>query len=126
MKPTPLLTLALTLAMSHTVQAQPYQCTFQSGAVAQTRFPCEPAMVEKFGKRLLQLYPEVEKINTSPDYIMNLYTFAMTSCTGQFATMTPDEIGKNSEPFFPKEMMAAMVKAGREILCPEPRQVGPK
>lgn len=75
-------------------------------------------MVERFGKRLIEIYPEVQKINTSPDYMMSLYSFSMTGCTGHFATMTPEEIGANGEPFFPKEMLAAMVKAGREVICP--------
>jgi hypothetical protein len=98
-----------------------YKCTFQTGAVVDTQFPCEPAMVEGFGKRLLKLYPELRNINTDPDYIMGLYTFAMASCTGQFAKMTPEEIGANGEPFFPKEMGAAIAKAGREVLCPQLR-----
>jgi hypothetical protein len=78
-------------------------------------------MLERFTKRLLELYPQVREINTSPDYIMSLYVFAMSSCTGHFASMTPQEIGVNGEPFFPKEMLAAMVTAGREVMCPQPR-----
>jgi hypothetical protein len=112
---------ALALLFAQGAQAEAYQCKFQSGAVVEARFPCEPAMLERFTKRLLELHPQVREINTSPDYIMNLYIFAMTSCTGQFARMTPEEIGVNSEPFFPKEMMAAMVKAGREVMCPQAR-----
>ena len=78
-------------------------------------------MVERFRKRLIEIYPEVRQINTSSDYIMSLYTFAMTSCTGHFTKMTPEEIGKNGEPFFPREMLAAMVTAGREVMCPGAR-----
>lgn len=116
-----LLVFLLTLVLSGTVAAAPYQCTYQSGDVAQTQFPCEPAMVERFGKRLVELYPQVRQINTSPDYIMGLYSFAMAGCTGHFATMTPQEIGKNGEPFFPADMLAAMITAGREVMCPELR-----
>ena len=108
----------LTLAFSLGAEAQPYQCTFQSGAVVETQFPCDPARVESFGKRLFEIYPEVQQIDTSPDYIRGLYTFAMTSCTGHFAKMTPQEIGVNGEPFFPRDMLAAMVTAGREVMCP--------
>jgi hypothetical protein len=115
------LLFVLSLMVSHRARAEPYQCTFQTGKVVEARFPCDPVMVERFGKRLFEIYPEVRKINTSPDYIMSLYTFAMASCTGHFAKMTPEEIGVNGEPFFPREMLAAMVKAGREIMCPEPR-----
>lgn len=108
----------LALAVSGNAAAVTYSCTFQTGAVVQTQFPCEPAMVDRFGKRLVEIYPKVEQINTSPDYLMGLYTFAMTSCTGQFARMTPEEIGVNGEPFFPRDMLAAMVRAGREVICP--------
>ena len=111
----------LTLAISHNADAKPNKCTFETGDVVETQFACEPVMVQRFGKRLLEIYPEVRQINTSPDYIMGLYIFAMTGCTGQFAKMTPEEIGKHGEPFFPKEMLTAMIKAGREIFCPGPR-----
>lgn len=110
--------LVLMLTLVNNVMAEPYQCTFQSGAVAETRFPCEPGMVDRFGERLMAIYPEVRQIDTSPDYIMGLYTYAMAGCTGHFAKMTPEEIGENGEPFFPREMLAAMIKAGREVICP--------
>ncbi len=113
--------IALALAFAQGAQAESYQCKLQSGDVVAAQFPCEPAMLERFTKSLLALYPQVREINTSPDYIMNLYIFSMTSCTGHFAKMTPEEIGVNGEPFFPKEMLAAMVKAGREVMCPVPR-----
>ena len=113
--------LWMLLAISPNTWAGPYQCTFQTGEIVETRFPCEPSMVARFTKRLIDLYPDVQQINTSPDYMMGLYTFAMSSCTGQFASMTPEEIGANGEPFFPKDMLAAMVTAGREEMCPGPR-----
>ena len=112
------LSLLLTLTTSHSAQAQIYKCTFQTGEVAETQFPCEPAMVEKFGKLLLESYPEVREINTSPDYIMGLYIFAMAGCTDPFAKMMPEEIGLGGEPFFPRKMLAAMVRAGRAVMCP--------
>ena len=113
-----MLTLLLALTASHSAQAQTYKCTFQTGEVAATQFPCEPPMVEKFGKLLLESYPAVREINTSPDYIMGLYMFAMEGCTAHFAKMTPEEIGLGGEPFFPREMLAAMVRAGRTVMCP--------
>lgn len=112
--------LALALAVAHGAGAAPHQCTFPNGDVVETQYSCEPAMVARFEKRLLEFYPEVRKINTSPDYILGLYTFAMAGCRGQFATMTPEEIGVNGEPFFPRAMLAAMVRAGREVMCPLP------
>ena len=51
-------------------------------------------------------------------YSCTFETFAMSSCTRQFAKMTPEEIGVNREPFFPREMLAAMVRVGREVICP--------
>jgi hypothetical protein len=44
-----------------------YPCTFASGAVVKTPYPCEPAMVAAFNSRLLELYPAVARINTDPD-----------------------------------------------------------
>jgi len=113
--------LILLLTISQNTLAGQHQCTFQTGDVVETQFPCEPAMVKRFEKRLIELYPDVQQINTSSDYMMGLYTFAMSSCTGQFASMTPEEIGANGEPFFPKDMLAAMVTAGREEMCPGAR-----
>lgn len=112
-----LLWLALA-ALTPGAQGAPYTCTFESGRVVEAALPCEPAMVRRFSKRLIELYPEVREINTSPDYLMGLYGFAMPSCTGHFASMTPQAIGEGSEPFFPAKMMAAMVQAGREVMCP--------
>ena len=112
--------LVLMLTFVNSVGAEPYQCVFETGAVTETRLPCEPAMVDRFGTRLLELYPEVQQINTSADYIMGLYVYAMAGCTGHFAAMTPEEIGENGEPFFPRKMLAAMIKAGREVICPGP------
>ncbi len=93
-------------------------CVYETGAVVDVQFPCDAARVARFSKRLMALYPGVRDINTSPDYIMGLYGFAMAGCTGHFAQMTPEDIGVNGEPFFPKEMLAAMITVGREVNCP--------
>jgi hypothetical protein len=97
-----------------------YRCAFESGAVVETAYPCTPVLVEKFSKRFIALYPEVTTINTSPDYLMGLYTFAITACTPKFAGMSPEQLGVGSEPFFPKAMTVAMVRAAREVVCPPP------
>ena len=116
MKPIPtLLCLSLQLA-SGAVSA--HECVFNSGLVYETEYPCTPALVERFSQRLLALYPEIRTINTSPDYLMGLYTFAMTACNPKFAAVTPEQIGEGSEPFFPRAMAAAMAKAAREVICP--------
>lgn len=113
------LAIAVLTATSAYAAEASHQCTFLTGAVVTTRFPCEQAMVNRFGDRLLELYPAVRQIDTSPDYIMGLYTFAMGSCSRRFAEMTPEQIGEGGAPFFPKEMGAAIATAGREVICPE-------
>ncbi len=108
-----LLPLVLALAVPLSTAAEPHKCTFQNGAVVETQFPCEPAMVEKFGKRLLEIYPEVRQINTSPDYIMGLYTFAMGACTVKFAKMTPEESERAANPSFQGNGAAIAKTAGK-------------
>lgn len=98
--------------------APDHRCVFESGTSVETEFPCTPAMVEQFSKRVIDLYPGLHQINTSPDYLMNLYVFAMAGCIGRFASLSPEQIGEASEPFFPKEMAAAMARVAREVICP--------
>ena len=114
------LSILLTLWVCASAQAAPYTCTFQTGEVVDAQFPCDAARVARFEKRFIALYPEVLEINSSPDYLMGLYVFAMSSCTGHFAAMTPEAIGEGGEPFFPRKMLTAMVRAGREVMCPQP------
>ena len=45
--------LVLMLTFVNSGGAEPYQCVFETGAVTETRLPCEPAMVDRFGTRLL-------------------------------------------------------------------------
>ena len=112
--------ILLALWICTSVHAAPYTCTFQTGEVVETQFPCDAARVARFEKRLIWLYPGVQQINNSPDYLMGLYVYAMSSCSGHFAVMTPESIGEGGEPFFPRKMLAAMVRAGREVMCPKP------
>jgi len=49
---------------------------------------------------------------------MGLYVFSMRGCTGNFAEMTPEAIGENGAPFFPAEMLNAMISAGRDGVFP--------
>ena len=111
--------LLLISALSQGALADPYRCVFTDGTAVETAFPCEQAMVDRFGRRVIELYPDLRQINTSPDYIKNLYVFAMAGCQGHFAQMTPEEIGRSGEPFFPWEMGAAMAQAAREVICPK-------
>jgi hypothetical protein len=107
------------IVFPHYASAQPYKCMFANGSVVETKFPCDPVMIEKFGNRLTQLYPDVRQMNLSPEYTKNLYVMAMADCDEPFIRMTPEQIGKNGEPFFPWQMGAAMAQAAREIICPE-------
>ena len=117
------LSIFLVLWVCASAQASPYLCTFQTGEVVVVQFPCDAARVARFEKRLIALYPEVSEINSTHDYLMGLYLFSMSSCTGHFADMSPESIGESGEPFFPRKMMAAMVRAGREVMCPPPSTI---
>jgi hypothetical protein len=44
---------------------------------------------------------------------------AIPACEERLMRMTPEQIGKNSEPFLPWHVTAAMVQAARETVCPE-------
>lgn len=99
--------------------AQPYKCIFDNGSAVETKFPCDAVMIEKFGSRLTQLYPDVQQTKLSHKGMKNLYVMAMASCDESAQNMTPEEIGRNSEPFFPWQLTAAMVQAAREVICPE-------
>jgi hypothetical protein len=117
------LSIFLILWVCASAQAAQHLCTFQTGEIVEVQFPCDAARVARFEKRLIALYPEVLEINSSHDYLMGLYIFAMSSCTGHFADMSPEAIGDSGEPFFPRKMMAAMVRAGREVMCPLPSTI---
>ena len=41
-----------------------------------------------------------------------------TTCEEPFIGMSPEHVGKNSEPFFPWRMTAAMAQDAREKICP--------
>ena len=112
--------IALGMTFSNYAFAQANACVFDNGKSFETRFPCKQETVDRFAQRVIEIYPDVKQINTSADYMMKgLYVFAMGGCSGHFRQMTPEEIGKNGEPFFPWEMGAAMATAAREVICPD-------
>ncbi|OYU46710.1 MAG: hypothetical protein CFE44_00710 [Burkholderiales bacterium PBB4] len=113
-----LLPALIALAFCCQSWAAPHVCKYENGDTVEVQFPCDAVRVAGFRKRLLELYPEVADISTSPDYITGLFVFSMASCTGHFADMSPQAIGEGGEPFFPSKMLEAMVRAGREQLCP--------
>lgn len=99
--------------------AQPYKCAAPDGSVYEVKFPCDPARIEKFVSRFAELFPDAPKMGISYEYMRSLYLMAMGTCDEPFISMTPEEIGKNSEPFFPWQMTAAYAQAAREIICPQ-------
>ena len=107
------------IVFPHYAVAQPYKCIFANGSAVETKFPCDPAMIEKFGNRFTELYPDARQMNPSHELMKNLYVMAMAGCDEDSRNMTSEEIGKNSEPFFPWKLTAAMVQAAREIICVE-------
>ena len=106
-------------AFPYHVAAQPYKCVFANGSAVDTKFPCDPATIGKFSGRFAQLYPEVRKEKPTHEYMKNLYVIAIGTCDEPFIGMSPEQIGKNSEPFFPWRMTAAMAQAAREVICPK-------
>ena len=99
-----------------------YHCTFENGDSVKVKYSCEPAMVKKFEDRLVDLYPIVrdqwrDHEEHKTDLVKDLYIFALVGCEESARNMTPEEIGKNSEPFFPWQMMAAMTQAARDVAC---------
>ena len=48
-----------------------------------------------------------------------MYLFAIDACEERSLPMTPEQLGETVEPFFSREMYAAMARAAREIVCPE-------
>ena len=113
------LVLLLVTLLSVNVQAQNFKCVFSDGTSLDSNLPCDAAILDKFANRLTQLYPEVQQIN-DPDrrFIEFLFRLALGSCEEPFVHMTPEQIGKNGEPFFPWQMGAAIAQAGREVICP--------
>lgn len=106
------------ILFSHYTSAQPHKCVFANGSVVETKFPCDPVMIEKFGTRLTELYPDVGRSSPSDEVMKNLYVMAMGTCDEPFTSMTPEQVGRNMEPFFPWQMGASMAQAAREIICP--------
>ncbi len=99
--------------------AQSYKCVAPDGTVYEAKFPCDPERIERFVDRFTELYPDATQQGMSRDNMKELYSMAMGTCDEPFISMTPEEVGKNSEPFFPWKMTAAMAQAAREIICPK-------
>lgn len=57
--------------------AQRYCCEFSDGGFVETQFCCDSKMIQTFSKRLVQLYPEVQQLNRTQDFMKNLYVMAL-------------------------------------------------
>nr|WP_320192064.1 hypothetical protein [uncultured Desulfobacter sp.] len=114
--------LLLAIVFPACFSAQTYKCVAPDGSVHETKYPCDPDRVERFVSRFVELYPDASQQGMSRDDIKGLYFMAMGCCDEPFIKMTPEEIGKNSEPFFPWQMTAAMAQAAHEIICPQPKR----
>lgn len=97
--------------------ADPYSCTFENGSTVIVKYSCDPAIIEKFGARLVKLYPSIQDGSLNNELFKGLYVQALTGCEEPLSNMTPKEIGENSEPFYPWEMTAAMIQAARDVVC---------
>ena len=97
--------------------ADSYSCTFENGSTVKVKYSCEAAMIEKFGDRLVKLYPRIQDEGLNNEHLKNLYVQALVGCEEPFSDMTPEEIGKNGEPFYPWELTAAMIQAARDVAC---------
>ncbi len=95
-----------------------YKCVYENGSSVEMKFPCDPATIEKFGSRFTALYPDARTSVPTHEVMKNMYVFATASCDEPFVSMSPEEFGKNMEPFFSWQMGAAMAKAARETICP--------
>lgn len=101
------------------VSAQPYRCIFENGSVVETRFPCDGETLDLFSRRLAQLLPDQQEKPLGGDGLKNADVMAIGGCDKQTRGMTPEDIGRAGEPFFPWKQTAAMVQAARELCCPE-------
>jgi hypothetical protein len=108
------------ITLPYSALAQPYQCVSASGRVLEINFPCDPVTIDKFGARFAELYPGArQEEKSSPEYMKNAYVMAIAACEGRLMGMTPEQIGKSSEPFLPWQVTAAMVQAARKTVCSE-------
>ena len=113
--------LLLTLLFPISVVAQQSECLLPDGTACEAKYPSDPGTIEKFANRFHELLPEKDQQDHTAESLKVLYPMAIGTCEEPFKNMTPEEIGKNGEPFFTWQFTAAMVRAAREIICPEKR-----
>lgn len=113
--------LLLIMLFNFPVSAQQPECILPDGTACETKYPFDAMTIDKFANRFYELLPKNEQQDNTVESLKQLYSMAISTCEEPFKSMTPEEIGKNSEPFFTWQFTAAMVKAAREIICPEKR-----
>jgi hypothetical protein len=98
-----------------------FKCRSSSGKEYDSSFPCDAKTIRQFGRRLGELLPSLQPELKKPEALEGIYHFATSACEPHFRAVSPEEMGERGEPFFPREMGAAMAKAAREIVCPKER-----
>ena len=116
--------LLLIVCFPFCAYAQQHKCFLPDGTAYEAKYPCDPVTVEKFAERFFDLLPEEDQQKNTVESLKVLYLMAIETCDEPFLSMTPEEVGKNGEPFFTWQFTAAMTQAAREIICPEKK--GPK
>ena len=111
-----LLIIALNSSLA---SAETYTCVLSGNETHTSKFPCDPAHIDRFSLRLNQLSSEARELNADREAVEAWYVFAVAACEERSLPMTPEQLGETVEPFFSREMYAAMARAAREIVCPE-------
>ena len=111
-----LLIIALNTSLA---SAQTYTCVLSGNETHTSKFPCDAAHIDRFSFRLNELSSEVREMNAGREAVESWYLFAVDACEERSLPMTPEQLGETVEPFFSREMYAAMARAAREIVCPE-------
>lgn len=99
--------------------AQQPDCILPDGTACEVKYKCDPATIEKFANRFYELLPKHDQEKNAVESLKGLYPMAIYACEGSAVSMTPEEIGKNGEPFFTWQFTAAMAQAARDVFCPE-------
>jgi hypothetical protein len=74
--------------------------------------------VERFVNRLADLVPNFwTTFGRDPEVAQGFYRFGIAACVAPWKELTPEEFGRQGEPFFPRDLGAAIARAARETIC---------
>jgi hypothetical protein len=111
----------LILFLPLSIFAQQPKCVLPDGTACEAKYTFDPKTIDKFANRFYELLPNNDQKDNTIENLKELYEMAILTCEEPFLSMTPEEIGRNGEPFFTWQFTAAMVRAAREIICPGKR-----